>query len=220
MLNILRQRKEVVVGFRAALLFSLIITLAGFSVPLAYAQQGTGNIIGVVRDPSGAAVVGATVDIENVDRRDVVHLTTNGAGFYSSPPLVLGSNYKVTVSLKGFQTSVLTGVAVTVGGRVEADANLRLGGVDSSVTVEASQAAVLDTTSGTLGAVIGEKSVQELPLNGRNVIALTTLTPGVRVNTTVSQSGFANRGTNLSAISINGSPTVSTPIRAIQSRCS
>ena len=72
MLNILRQRKEVVVGFRAALLFSLIITLAGFSVPLAYAQQGTGNIIGVVRDPSGAAVVGATVDIENVDRRDVV----------------------------------------------------------------------------------------------------------------------------------------------------
>jgi len=84
MLNILRQRKEVVVGFRAALLFSLIITLAGFSVPLAYAQQGTGNIIGVVRDPSGAAVVGATVDIENVDRRDVVHLTTNGAGFYSS----------------------------------------------------------------------------------------------------------------------------------------
>jgi len=206
MLNILRQRKEVVLGLRAAVLLALI-TLMSFSVPLAHAQQGTGNIIGVVKDPSGAAVVGAAVDIENVDRRDVVHLTTNGAGFYSSPPLVLGSNYKVTVSLKGFQTSVLTGVAVTVGGRVEADANLQLGGVDSSVTVEASQAAVLDTTSGTLGAVIGEKSVQELPLNGRNVIALTTLTPGVRVNTTVSQSGFANRGTNLSAISINGSPT-------------
>jgi hypothetical protein len=171
------------------------------------AQQGTGNIIGIIRDSTGAAVPGATVDIENLDRQDIVHLTTNDAGFYSSPPLVLGNNYRVTVSRTGFQKVVTTGVTVTVGSRVESDADLLVGGVNSSVTVEASQATALDTTSGTLGAVIGEKSIEELPLNGRNVIALTTLTPGVRINTTVGQSGFANRGTNLSAISINGSPT-------------
>ncbi|WP_175528987.1 carboxypeptidase regulatory-like domain-containing protein [Granulicella pectinivorans] len=191
---------------RALVMFALI-ALLGFGVRSANAQQGTGNIIGVVKDSTGAAVVGATVDIENVDRQDIIHLTTNDSGFYNSPPLVLGSNYKVTVKHAGFQTSVLTGVAVTVGARVEADADLKVGGVDSAVTVEAAQASTLDTTSATLGAVIGEKSIQELPLNGRNAIALTTLTPGVRVNTTVAQSGFANRGTNLSAISINGSPT-------------
>ncbi|CAN5759988.1 hypothetical protein BH10ACI4_BH10ACI4_10840 [soil metagenome] len=206
MFNLMRHRSVTTLRIKAAMLF-VLATLVSFSLPLAYAQQGTGNIIGVVKDPSGAAVSAATVDIENMDRQDVVHLTTNDSGFYSSPPLVLGSNYRVTVTHSGFQTSVTTGIAVTVGSRVEADVDMQVGGVNSSVTVEASQAAVLDTTSATLGAVIGEKSIQELPLNGRNAIALTTLTPGVRVNATANQSGFANRGTNLSAISINGSPT-------------
>jgi outer membrane receptor protein involved in Fe transport len=206
MMNALRQINVTKLVRRTAMLLSFLAAVY-CAVPPAKAQQGTGNIIGLVKDSSGAAVVGATVDIENMDRKDVVHLTTNDSGFYSSPPLVLGNNYQVTVTHAGFQSSVLTGVAVTVGGRVEADTTLTVGGVNSTITVESSQASVLDTTSGTLGAVIGEKSIQELPLNGRNTIALTVLTPGVRLNTTVSQSGFANRGTNLSAISINGSPT-------------
>jgi hypothetical protein len=189
----------------AFLFFALTMLVGVTTVPL-LAQQSTGNIIGTVRDASGATVADAQVDIENLDRQTVITLTTNDAGFYSSPPLVLGSNYKVTVKKAGFSTSSAIGIAVTVGSRVEANLDLKIGGVDTSVTVEASQA-VLDTTSGTLGAVIGQKSIEELPLNGRNTIALTTLTPGVRVNTTVAQSGFANRGTNLSAISINGSPT-------------
>ena len=206
MLKPLRQRKHNELGRAGVVCFALALPFA-LDAPQAFCQQGTGNIIGLVKDASGAAVPNATVDIENLDRQDVVHLTTNDAGFYSSPPLVLGNNYKVTIAYVGFQKSVTTGIAVVVGARVEADAALTVGGVNSEVTVEASQASVLDTTSGTLGAVIGEKSIQELPLNGRNTIALTTLTPGVRVNTTVAQSGFANRGTNLSAISINGSPT-------------
>ena len=206
MLNTFRQYTARTSRSAVVFLLALLIFFAFGNAPL-QAQQGTGNIIGVVRDSTGASVPGARVDIENLDRQDVIHLTTNDAGYYNSPPLVLGSNYRVTVSHDGFQKSVTTGIAVTVGSRVEADADLQLGGVNSAVTVEASQATALDTTSGTLGAVIGEKSIEELPLNGRNTIALTTLTPGVRVNTTVGQSGFANRGTNLSAISINGSPT-------------
>ncbi|MBS1801365.1 MAG: carboxypeptidase regulatory-like domain-containing protein [Acidobacteria bacterium] len=171
-----------------------------------FGQQGTGNIEGTVRDSSGATVSGATVAIRNVDRGTEVQLTTNDSGFYNSPPLVLGSNYRVTVTMTGFSKSVVSGLAVTVGARVETDFSLKLGTVDSTVEVSAIPA-VLDTTSATLGAVVGEKSIAELPLNGRNAIALTTLTPGVRINTTVAQGGFANRGTNLSAISINGSPT-------------
>lgn len=190
---------------RSAILALLLVV--GIMTGTSTAQQGTGNIIGTVRDSTGASVPNAVIDIENVDRKDVVHLTTNSAGFYNSPPLALGNNYTVTVTHAGFQKLLITGIAVVVGARVEADAALIVGAVNSEVTVASSQAAALDTTSATLGAVIGEKSIQELPLNGRNVIALTTLTPGVRVNTTVAQSGFANRGTNLSAISINGSPT-------------
>jgi outer membrane receptor protein involved in Fe transport len=186
-------------------LLGLLLTFVIASVPL-FAQQGTGNIIGTVKDSTGAIVEGANVDIENLDLRNKFTLKTNEAGFYNSPPLLLGSNYRVTVSRPGFQTMVTNGVTVTVGSRVAVDILLQVGGTSETVQVDASQA-VLDTTSATLGAVIAEKSIQELPLNGRNTIALTTLTPGVRVNTTASQSGFANRGTNLSAISINGSPT-------------
>lgn len=187
------------------LLFAFLF--AWMTVSTVHAQQGTGNIIGTVKDPTGAAVPSAKVLILNVDRGESFQLTTNDAGFYNSPPLILGTNYRVTVTRDGFQVSVVNGIAVTVGARVEVDVDMQVGGVTSTVQVDASQATALDTTSGTLGAVIGAKSIQELPLNGRNTIALTTLTPGVRVNATVSQSGFANRGTNLSAISINGSPT-------------
>lgn len=183
----------------------LILLFLVALVPL-HAQQGTGNIIGTVKDSTGATVEGATVEVENLDTQNRFTLTTNDAGFFNSPPLILGSNYRVTVSRQGFQSSVTNGIAVTVGARVEVAVQLKVGGATEVVQVDASQA-VLDTTSATLGAVVGEKSIQELPLNGRNTIALTTLTPGVRINTTVAQSGFANRGTNLSAISINGSPT-------------
>ena len=175
------------------------------SLPL-FAQQGTGNISGTVRDSSGAAVADANVDVENLDRKTVTHLQTNDAGYYNSPALVLGNNYRVTVKKASFAGTSVTGVTVTVGNRTEADVQLKVGGLETQVDVEASQA-TLDTTSGTLGVVIGTKSIEDLPLNGRNTIALTTLTPGVRINTTATQGGFANRGTNLSAISINGSPT-------------
>ena len=187
------------------LLLSLLLLTFGTAIT-ADAQQGTGNIIGTVKDSTGATVEGATVDIQNVDTQNKFTLSTNDAGFYNSPPLLPGSNYSVIVTRQGFQTSVTKGVTLTVGARVEVDVQLTVGGTTETVQVDASQA-VLDTTSATLGAVVSEKSIQELPLNGRNTIALTTLTPGVRINTTVSQSGFANRGTNLSAISINGSPT-------------
>lgn len=183
----------------------LLVLSIGFGLPL-LAQQGTGNIIGTVKDSTGATVEGATVDIQNLDLHNKFTLTTNDAGFYNSPPLLLGANYRVTVTRQGFQTSITNGVTVTVGARVAVDVQLQVGGTAETVQVDASQA-IIDTTSATLGAVIGEKSIQDLPLNGRNTIALTTLTPGVRVNATVGQSGFANRGTNLSAISINGSPT-------------
>jgi outer membrane receptor protein involved in Fe transport len=186
-------------------LLGLVLIFFAAITPL-HAQQGTGNIIGTVKDSTGATVEGANVEVQNMDTHNKFALATNDAGFFNSPPLVLGSNYRVTVTRQGFQSSVTNGITVTVGARVEVAVQLKVGGATEVVQVDASQA-LLDTTSATLGAVVGEKSIQELPLNGRNTIALTTLTPGVRVNTTASQSGFANRGTNLSAISINGSPT-------------
>jgi len=101
-------------------LLSLLLLTFGTAIT-ADAQQGTGNIIGTVKDSTGATVEGATVDIQNVDTQNKFTLSTNDAGFYNSPPLLPSSNYSVIVTRQGFQTSVTKGVTLTVGARVEVD---------------------------------------------------------------------------------------------------
>ena len=79
------------------LLLSLLLLTFGTAITVD-AQQGTGNIIGTVKDSTGATVEGATVDIQNVDTQNKFTLSTNDAGFYNSPPLLPSSNYSVIVT--------------------------------------------------------------------------------------------------------------------------
>src|SRR6202789_2936313 len=167
------------------------------------AQQGTGNIIGHVSDSSGAVIAGATIDIQNDETQSVIHLTTDQAGFYNSPPLEIGS-YTVTATHPGF-TKAQSKVQVDVNKRTEVTVTLPIG--TSSQVVEVTSApSALNTTSATLGDVLEAKTIHELPLNGRNALALVALTPGVRNDLGANQEGFGNRGVFLSAISVNGSP--------------
>lgn len=101
---------------------------------------------------------------------------------------------------------ITRGLTVEVDKRTEVDLTLKVGLATQSIEVSASPTEVV-TTNATLGNVIESKAVEELPLNGRNALALVTLTPGVRNNLGATQQGFANRGVFLSAMSINGSPT-------------
>lgn len=190
------------IALRALAVLSLLLLIPA---PRLMAQQGTGSIIGTVTDPSGAAVANAGVEIINLSTQQTIRLKTNQSGFYQSPPLVLG-RYQVSVSMQGFQTTKLNDVSVLVDKRTEADAQLSVGHASQTVEVSAASASALNTNSGTLGAVIQKKSIQDLPLNGRNTLALTALTPGVRNDLNGNETGFVNRGTRLSAISINGSP--------------
>ncbi len=184
-----------------ALTLVLVFALAH----LALGQQGTGNIVGSIKDSSGAVVPGANVTITNSATGVTFHTKTNSSGFYESPALLLG-DYRVSAAAGGFKTSVAENVTVEVDRRAEIDLILIIGRVSETVRVSSAPPS-LDTTSATIGTVLEAKPIHELPLNGRNALALVTLTPGVRNNVGAAQEGFADRGTNLSATSINGSPT-------------
>lgn len=171
---------------------------------IAQAQQGTGSITGVVQDPSGAVVAGASVTITNTATNTSYHTTTNTAGAYQSPALIVGT-YQISASLSGFKKAVVSDVTVEVDKRTAVNLSMSIGQASQTVRVTGAPPA-LDTTSATLGAVLEAKPIHELPLNGRNALALVTLVPGVRNDLGATQEGFANRGVYLSATSINGSP--------------
>src|SRR6266699_7331850 len=91
------------VGFRVMLL-TLFVSVSGFHTPLVAQRADRGVITGIVTDSTGSAVAGATVKVQNEDTGVETPLTTNGAGAYTTPSLVLG-NYSITVDHQGFKTA-------------------------------------------------------------------------------------------------------------------
>lgn len=155
-------------------LLKVVFFIALFS-SLAWSQEPTGEIIGTILDPTGAVVSGAVVTVTNTSTGATRALTSNSAGVYIAPALTPGI-YSVRVTMKGFITNIRNNVEVAVGQQIRTDFSLQLGDVNQSVEINAA-ATVLDTESTTIGTVIGNKSIEELPLNGRNFLQLGELVP-------------------------------------------
>jgi Carboxypeptidase regulatory-like domain/TonB dependent receptor len=153
----------------------LLVVLAGATSALA--QVDTGSILGTVTDSSGAAVSGASVTLINEGTGAELTTTAGSDGNYRFTPVRIGS-YKLKVTVQGFQTSEQHGVTVDVGQNVVADFALKPGSVDETVTVE-STIPVLQSQDASVGQVIDAKSVNDLPLNGRNFTFLAQLSAGV-----------------------------------------
>ncbi len=146
------------------------------AIPAA-AQIATGTISGYVKDPTGAAIPTATVTAKLVLQQAVRTTDTNTEGFYTMQALPPGM-YEVTFEGKGFQRQTQTNIQLTVNQNLRLDASLAIGAVETQVTVEAT-APLVDTTSHTLSGLVDDRRVVDLPLNGRNVIALARILPGV-----------------------------------------
>src|SRR6266851_2333280 len=172
----------------AAVLFVFI-----FSAMLP-AQTSTSQITGTVRDATGAVVPGAQVTAVNEETGVAYRQQTTPAGLYAFPGLPVG-RYTVSADLKGFKTSRSTGNTLQVDTPLTVDIALQVGETSDVVNVEAS-AEKLQTNNSTMGNVVTEKSVQELPLNGRNPLTLLVLEPGVV------QRSYGGAG---SGIHVNGS---------------
>ncbi len=151
------------------------VLLAGFH---ASAQTDTGRISGVVRDPAGAVVNGATVTAKNERTGEERTATTDAEGLYQIPALK-ASNYNVTVNAPGFAANTFTNVQINVGQEQKLDVSLSTKGVTESVDVVAGATeAAIDTGSARMGATVNEREVVGLPLNGRQLSQLYLQAPG------------------------------------------
>ena len=151
------------------LVFSAV---SGFS-----AQTATGRIIGTVTDPTSAVIPGAAITVTNVETQVTTQTITNEQGYYQVLLLPIGT-YTVTSELPGFQKAVTKPDKLEINQSLRVDIKMVVGNRTEEVLVEEGISHV-DTVTPTLGAsVIGEQ-IANMPLNGRNVLDLALLVPGV-----------------------------------------
>lgn len=139
--------------------------------------QTTGTINGYVSDPSGAAVPSAEITATLVQRNLRRTVQTDGTGQYvfnAMPP----GEYRITAVKQGFRLTDEQSIPLNTNQNLRLDFTLTVGLTSESVTVQ-STAPQVDTTSGTLSGLVDDRRVVDLPLNGRNVIALAAILPGV-----------------------------------------
>lgn len=154
----------------AWLVLSVVLTVT------AWAQVQTGRIVGTVTDSQKAALPNASVTVTEIATNQSVSVHANESGAFVVTPLNPGI-YKVTVTSGGFRTALVNSVEVQVGQSARVDVELQVG--EASATVEVTAAApLLDTESGTLGHVVTNTQIVNLPLNGRSFYELARLMPG------------------------------------------
>ncbi len=154
----------------------LFVCLFLFLGPSAYGQTA-GEIAGIVTDPSGATIPGATVTATNTATNARRMTTTNEAGIYTFPALVPGM-YEVKVEMEGFRSFIRRDIRLEVQQVARINVTLEVGEVTQSIEVTGG-APLLDTDNATTGTVIEQRRIVDLPLNGRNFLQLVSLSPNV-----------------------------------------
>ncbi|HKW35225.1 MAG TPA: TonB-dependent receptor [Candidatus Acidoferrum sp.] len=171
------------------------------------AQSPTGTISGIVTDPSGAAIAGAEILVENDATRVQVSGKTNEEGIYVIPNLPPGS-YRVQVSKVGFKTIIKPDIVLNVQDALAINFALPLGAVSEIVTIQGG-APLVNTESAAVSTVIDRQFVENLPLNGRSFNTLLQLTPGVVIAPTTGavatgQFSIAGQRTDANNFSVDG----------------
>ena len=151
------------------------LSVALLAASVAFSQQAT--VQGVVTDASGSVVPSAKIAVRNVNTGVSQSAETNAQGFYSVPFLVPGM-YEVNAIATGFSPQTRTSLQLNVNMTARVDFSLAVGTVAETVEVSAA-AALLNTETSSVGQVIDNRRIVELPLNGRNYLELAQLTTGV-----------------------------------------
>lgn len=141
------------------------------------AQSSRARIIGTVTDPQGAVVPKAAISVTNVATGVQTRAVTDGDGNYQALELPIGS-YKVKVEKDGFTTTETTAYTLEINQVQRIDVRLKLGSASEVVEVTG-EAAQVEVVNPTVGASITSRPIVDLPLNGRNVLDLALLQPGV-----------------------------------------
>jgi len=189
--------------------YSALVVLAGLILTASSVWASiTGSVSGVVTDPSGAVVSGATVVATDTQTGIKTTATTDAKGFYSLPTLPVGT-YNLQVSDVGFKTYTKTGVVVDANSALRVDVALTVGAASEKVEVTTDSVHV-ETESTQMGEVITGKTMTAVPLNGRAFTDLLALQPGVSpyTSTDTTMAGINDRpvdgGLNSGSQSVNG----------------
>jgi hypothetical protein len=175
-----------------------VLAIIALSASAALAQITAATISGTIKDDTGGILPGADIVVRNLDTGISRSAVANADGAFTLAGLPPGK-YEIRVALPGFTTSVQT-VELTVAQQAGLTITLKVGAAQESVTVTAG-AVIVDTQSSALSALVTEKTIEELPLNGRNYITLATLQPGIINFTEKSGTSSSTRGVQLN---ING----------------
>ena len=150
--------------------------LAALALP-AFAQRNTGDLVGTVKDNSGGVLPGVAITVRNTGTELVRTVTTNEAGDYVITSLPVGV-YDVSAELPGFQRAVITGINLQFDQRTRIDIALKVGAVEETLTV-AGETPLIETDTSTVGDTLSTATITALPLNKRDYLSLSLLTPGV-----------------------------------------
>ena len=182
---------------RVALAVIAVIVFGAMLAPSRASAQGTtGSISGFVTDDTAAALPGATVTVRDIETDQKRVLVTDAAGRYRAQQLAPGK-YEVIVELQGFRTARVSDFQLTVGQDAVVNVQLKVGGIDEQVVVTG-EAALVNMRQSSVAALVDEKQIRELPLNGRDFSQLTLLQPGVTASPSTSQQVDRGMGTQVS----------------------
>src|SRR5438045_1155185 len=177
------------------------LLLAVLSAPFAFSQSIFGSFTGVVSDSSGGVAPNAAITARNTGTAAVFNSRSDGEGVFWIRNLPVGV-YDITAELSGFRRFETRGVRVQVDEVVRVDIRMNVGSNTETLTVSGT-ASVVDTTTATLKAVVDQKRIEELPLNGRNATQLMRLIVGVTNDPNAGvTSGTTYPGTN--PVSVKG----------------
>jgi outer membrane receptor protein involved in Fe transport len=169
------------------------------------AQTITGSVNGTVTDPSGAVIPNAKVVATNVETGIATPTTTNDDGIYNIRFLQIG-NYKVTIESPGFAATTYGPFALETGQNAKIDGKLGLAGQLQKVAVEAEITPLMNTENPTLATTLDTRAIENIPMVGRNIIALTMFLPGA---VSTNPNGFVNQASVSGPLSTNSGNTVS-----------
>lgn len=193
----------------------VIWIMLGMALAPAPAQTGTGGSVSVtVRDPSGAAVTEATLELKDKETNDTHRGATGGSGAFVFPDLPFGT-YSLHVAKAGFAQKIVDPIEVQTGRTTDVPVVLTLGTTNESVTVSG-EAPLVDATASTLSDTIDTKQVVNLPVSGRNVMSFAFLVPGFANTGVASSSGTWNNmpGGAVVGADFDGTPGISNRFRS------
>jgi hypothetical protein len=160
-----------------ALLGVVVATLAT-SVPALWAQHGSEGTVNVtVLDSSGGVVQGAELQLQDIATNDVRRATTQGNGTYTFVNLSLGK-YRLRITKGGFRTADFPEVVVQAAQTTDIKATLQVGSINETIEVTGGSAPLVETTTNAIGTTVDLKQIEDLPVQGRDLTALSSLVPG------------------------------------------